>query len=253
MTTHATQKPSHASFADRLAYNPERLEAACLSADAAWSFVTEARFPNGIECPRCGSRDLKPPEPGKRVFVCRNRGCPSSSPYKFTARVGTPFSQGHVPLEKVLVGFRVALLTGNEEAVRTAFKAAGLRTAKTIERSTRTVLEMAGTLEPPQEPMASPEPIPKSRSRPWLQWIVGALLVLTGAVTVKLAGAPSETQAQAEEPVDDLSVPPKVFEWISDGKRRRVRTVRRVGESDVSWSSRHAANMEDGKAMMPPD
>jgi transposase-like protein len=48
-------------------------------------FMTEMRWPNGVQCPRCGSKDIGKFVETRRVWNCK--GCKK----QFSAKVGTIF------------------------------------------------------------------------------------------------------------------------------------------------------------------
>jgi hypothetical protein len=70
------------------------------SEEACKQFLTEKRWPNGIQCPRCKSAKvyaLKAP----RLFhwVCKNKGCGGRNGYRFSVITKTIFENTNYPLQ----------------------------------------------------------------------------------------------------------------------------------------------------------
>ena len=59
-------------------------------------FMTEMRWPNGVECPRCGSKEIGAFVASRRVWNCK--GCKK----QFSAKVGTIFEDSPLSLTKWL-------------------------------------------------------------------------------------------------------------------------------------------------------
>src|SRR5438552_3892902 len=59
-------------------------------------FLTEMRWPNGIECPRCGSKNISDLIESRRIWTCK--GCKK----QFSAKVGTVFEDSPLSLTKWL-------------------------------------------------------------------------------------------------------------------------------------------------------
>jgi transposase-like protein len=57
------------------------------------SYLESVRWPDGVECPRCSSREVGD-IPARRKFYCR------SCRYQFSATAGTVFHNSHLPLWK---------------------------------------------------------------------------------------------------------------------------------------------------------
>src|ERR1700722_3441011 len=68
-------------------------------------YLQEARWPNGVYCPICGTLDGIKPLGGKSMgpgwFYCE------SCQDKFTVRVGSVMERSHIPLHKWLLAFRL--------------------------------------------------------------------------------------------------------------------------------------------------
>lgn len=73
--------------------------------EAARLYVQEARWPDGVFCPFCGTLDNIKPLGGESMgpgwFYC------PSCQDKFTVRVGSIFERSHIPLHKWLLAFRL--------------------------------------------------------------------------------------------------------------------------------------------------
>jgi transposase-like protein len=80
---------------------PETLQQAIkhfADADNCLKFVVERRWPNGVECPTCGRKDVR--------FISTRRmwECKSQHPKKqFSVKIGTIFEDSALPLDKWLV------------------------------------------------------------------------------------------------------------------------------------------------------
>ena len=59
-------------------------------------FLTEMRWPNGVECPRCGSKNISKLIESRRIWTCK--GCKK----QFSAKVGTIFEDSPLSLTKWL-------------------------------------------------------------------------------------------------------------------------------------------------------
>src|SRR5438132_8674444 len=62
-------------------------------------FMVSLRWPNGVICPRCGSREIGKLSIPRRVWNCKNKQCPNK---QFTAKVGTIFEDSPLGLDKWL-------------------------------------------------------------------------------------------------------------------------------------------------------
>src|SRR5688572_22389216 len=73
--------------------------------EAARLYIQEARWPDGVYCPFCGTLDDIKPLGGESMgpgwFYC------PSCQDKFTVRVGSIFERSHIPLHKWLLAFRL--------------------------------------------------------------------------------------------------------------------------------------------------
>ncbi|MFN2476957.1 MAG: IS1595 family transposase [Chthoniobacterales bacterium] len=69
------------------------------SAENCHAFMVQMRWPNGIECPRCGSKEIGKLVLPRRVWNCKNPKCPNK---QFTAKVGTIFEDSPLGLDKWL-------------------------------------------------------------------------------------------------------------------------------------------------------
>jgi transposase-like protein len=65
--------------------------------DAAFNFLVTLRWPNGVTCPRCGSKDVRFVST-RKIWECKH--CVKK---QFSARVGTIFEDSPLPLEKWFV------------------------------------------------------------------------------------------------------------------------------------------------------
>ena len=63
------------------------------SEDSCRARLKELRWPDGVECPRCGSKDV-PPIKDRPQYICR------SCRYHFSVTAGTIFHDSHLPLWK---------------------------------------------------------------------------------------------------------------------------------------------------------
>ena len=66
--------------------------------DKCHDYLEQLRWPNGVECPRCGGRSISRIEK-RRQFECNAESCR----YQFSVRVGTIFDRSHLPLWKWFV------------------------------------------------------------------------------------------------------------------------------------------------------
>lgn len=65
------------------------------SEDKCHAYLEALRWPDGVECPRCGGRSISRIEK-RRQFECNAESCR----YQFSVRVGTIFDRSHLPLWK---------------------------------------------------------------------------------------------------------------------------------------------------------
>jgi transposase-like protein len=63
--------------------------------DKCHAYLEDLRWPQGVECPRCGNRSISRIEK-RRQFECNAESCR----YQFSVRVGTIFDRSHLPLWK---------------------------------------------------------------------------------------------------------------------------------------------------------
>lgn len=66
--------------------------------DVCVRYVAKLRWPNGVECPTCGARDVRFLE-SRRVWECKAK----HTKRQFSVRVGTIFEDSKLPLDKWLV------------------------------------------------------------------------------------------------------------------------------------------------------
>jgi transposase-like protein len=67
-------------------------------ADNCLNFMVERRWPNGVECPTCGSADVRF-IPTRRLWECKGKHARK----QFSAKVGTIFEDSALPLDKWLI------------------------------------------------------------------------------------------------------------------------------------------------------
>jgi len=67
--------------------------------DNCHNFMVSLRWPNGVTCPRCGSKQIGKVSLPRRVWNCKNKECPNK---QFTAKVGTIFEDSPLGLDKWL-------------------------------------------------------------------------------------------------------------------------------------------------------
>jgi transposase-like protein len=67
-------------------------------ADNCFNFMVERRWPNGVECPTCGSADVRFLAT-RRLWECKNKHARK----QFSAKVGTIFEDSALPLDKWLI------------------------------------------------------------------------------------------------------------------------------------------------------
>jgi len=65
--------------------------------DNCLNFLVARRWPNGVVCPTCGSREISF-VPSRRLWQCKNR----HPKCQFSVKVGTIFEDSHIPLDKWL-------------------------------------------------------------------------------------------------------------------------------------------------------
>jgi transposase-like protein len=63
--------------------------------DRCHEYLEDLRWPQGVECPRCGNRSISRIQK-RRQFECNDESCR----YQFSVRVGTIFDRSHLPLWK---------------------------------------------------------------------------------------------------------------------------------------------------------
>ena len=68
-------------------------------ADNCHNFMVSLRWPNGVVCPRCGSKEVGKLVMPRRIWNCKNKDCPNK---QFTAKVGTIFEDSPLGLDKWL-------------------------------------------------------------------------------------------------------------------------------------------------------
>jgi transposase-like protein len=66
--------------------------------DNCLNFMVERRWPNGVECPTCGSKDVRF-IPTRRLWECKTK----HPKQQFSAKVGTIFEDSALPLDKWLI------------------------------------------------------------------------------------------------------------------------------------------------------
>lgn len=67
--------------------------------DNCHNFMVSLRWPNGVICPRCGSKEIGKLSMPRRIWNCKNKECPNK---QFTAKVGTIFEDSPLGLDKWL-------------------------------------------------------------------------------------------------------------------------------------------------------
>jgi transposase-like protein len=65
--------------------------------DNCLNYLVARRWPNGVVCPTCGSKDVSF-VPSRRLWQCKNR----HPKCQFSVKVGTIFEDSHIPLDKWL-------------------------------------------------------------------------------------------------------------------------------------------------------
>ena len=84
-----------------MANEPKTLQQAIIyfaDADNCLTFLAERRWPNGVVCPRCGSKNVGFIK-SRRLWQCRDRSHPKS---QFSIKVGTIFEDSPIGLDKWL-------------------------------------------------------------------------------------------------------------------------------------------------------
>jgi transposase-like protein len=66
--------------------------------DFALQFMVEIRWPNGVECPTCGSKDVRF-IPTRRIWECKCK----HAKRQFSVKVGTVFEDSALPIDKWLI------------------------------------------------------------------------------------------------------------------------------------------------------
>jgi transposase-like protein len=66
--------------------------------DNCLNFMVERRWPKGVECPTCGSKDVRF-IPTRRLWECKNRHARK----QFSTKVGTIMEDSAIPLDKWLI------------------------------------------------------------------------------------------------------------------------------------------------------
>lgn len=79
-------------------------------ADTALSFVVSMRWPNGVQCPRCGSHKVSFTAK-RRVWTCENR----PNRRQFSVKIGTIMEDSPIGLDKWLVG--IWLITSAKKGI----------------------------------------------------------------------------------------------------------------------------------------
>jgi transposase-like protein len=64
--------------------------------------MAELRWPKGVECPRCGSREVSF-IPTRRIWECKTK----HPKRQFSVKVGTVFEDSAIPLDKWLIAIWV--------------------------------------------------------------------------------------------------------------------------------------------------
>ncbi len=77
-------------------------------ADRANEFMTQMRWPNGVECPRCQSKNLRQIKT-RRLWVCKD--CAGHN--QFSVKVGTIFEDSAIPMGKWLTAIWLILNAKN--------------------------------------------------------------------------------------------------------------------------------------------
>src|SRR5580704_15119182 len=66
--------------------------------DFALQFMANIRWPNGVECPTCGSKDVRF-IPTRRLWECKCK----HAKRQFSVKVGTIFEDSALPIDKWLI------------------------------------------------------------------------------------------------------------------------------------------------------
>src|SRR5580692_9620098 len=66
--------------------------------DVALKFMAELRWPDGVECPMCGSKDVRF-IPTRRLWECKSK----HTKRQFSVKVGTVFEDSALPIDKWLI------------------------------------------------------------------------------------------------------------------------------------------------------
>lgn len=66
--------------------------------DNCLNFMVERRWPDGVECPTCGSKDVRF-NPTRRLWECKQK----HAKRQFSVKVGTIFEDSALPLDKWLI------------------------------------------------------------------------------------------------------------------------------------------------------
>ena len=80
---------------------PKTLQQAILyfaDADNCLNFMVERRWPDGVECPTCGSKEVRFIST-RRMWECKSQ----HSKKQFSAKIGTIFEDSALPLDKWLI------------------------------------------------------------------------------------------------------------------------------------------------------
>jgi transposase-like protein len=75
--------------------------------EACRAFLVEMRWPNGVECPRCGNRNVYALKPRPFEWLCKAANCGGKNGYRFSVLTHTIFENTKNPLK---ICFKVGYL-----------------------------------------------------------------------------------------------------------------------------------------------